>query len=78
VLIIFVSPVNQDNTPMKCVGSACNPSTGFVTEAKDFMEMNVTAKQTEALEDATCSTGTCHNCDACFTGENCLEHCLFN
>ena len=39
--------------PMKFAGSGCNRTTGFVTVAKDFMEMNAIAQKNVTLEDAT-------------------------
>jgi hypothetical protein len=38
---------------MKYAGSGCNRTTGFVTFAKDFMEMNVIAQKNVTSEDAT-------------------------
>jgi hypothetical protein len=38
---------------MNCAGSGCNRTTGFVTDAKDFMEMNVFAQENVTPVDAT-------------------------
>jgi hypothetical protein len=38
---------------MKCAGSGCNRTIGFVTVAKDFMEMNVIAQKIVTPENAT-------------------------
>jgi hypothetical protein len=38
---------------MKCGGFGCNWATEFVTDAKDFMEMNAIAQENVTLEDAT-------------------------
>jgi hypothetical protein len=38
---------------MKYSESGCNRTTGFVTDAKDFMEMNVIAQEKVTPEDAT-------------------------
>jgi hypothetical protein len=37
---------------MKSAGSGCNRTTGFVTVAKDFMEINVIAQKNVTPEDA--------------------------
>jgi hypothetical protein len=59
---------------MKCAGSGCNRTTWFVTDAKDFMEMNMIAQKNVTTEDATVLSGTCYKYDAGFSGRTCLEH----
>jgi hypothetical protein len=39
--------------PIKCAGSGCNWTTEFVTDAKDFMEINVIVQENVTPEDAT-------------------------
>jgi hypothetical protein len=56
MLIVLVSPVNRDclkKYPIKCAESGCNQTTGFVTHAKAFMDMNVNAQENVTPKDTT-------------------------